>query len=162
MQHNKTFENFLDESASKPGDEMLLMGVLRGLRNDIKPDLSNLDAYIKDNKHDFRIGTNYSSTDDVMNAIVNLVGDTKELQNYTVPNNDVDPSEGSGRWTEDKVKNWVKQQMGKGFKFYGSYTYYADIAIILSKKKINFNSMEINKPLNPDTFWADYYENYIE
>jgi len=156
----KTFESFLLEGVSKTGDEKIIMGVLKGMRegarDTIKPDLSNLEEHMKRWRHNFRNVT----SEDVMKAIQNFAESGEELaKNYIIPPGDIDPWEGEGRWTEASVKSWVKDQMRDGFRFYGSYNDFGEPNIVLAKNKSTLNTLDMSKPLNPDNFWNDFYAN---
>jgi hypothetical protein len=162
MNYVKTFESFLFESAIRPGDEKLVIGVLKGLlpgaADTVKPDFSNLDQHMKRWKHNFKNAT----AEDVQRVVSDFAGNGQDLSdNYAYLPGNIHPDSGYGRWDEKKVKDFVNDMKRKGFSFYGHFSEYGVNDIVLAKKKSSINTLDISKPLTPESFWEDYYANYV-
>ena len=161
MEYVKTFESFLNEGLSKPGDEYEVAAVLTGMnsftpKSRIQPDLSNLGQFINNG---YYLGRKIKA--DVLAAVSSFFKNTKELtDNFTAPSMDLHPDLGSS-WDEKQVTDYVNEMKRKGFSFYGSITDRAGLILtVLSKKRATFNTLQINKELNPKDFWNDFYANY--
>jgi hypothetical protein len=162
MEYVHTFENFLNESLAKPGDEFEIAAVLIGTvasneKTRLTPDLSNLGNYMG---RGFYIGN--KSTKDVKSAIAAFFNDPKELtDNFAVPPLSLHPDLGT-KWNEKTITDYVNDMKRKGFSYYGSIANprSGTVLSVLSKKRATLNTLQINKVLTPEDFWNDFYANY--